>query len=122
FGSAERLGPAPQWRFLNRQRENALSTINARYREVDSGFTQMDQTSTHFQHSTQTGVDYSSSGVSIFSQPLVTQVSYTHQNLYTEDALKTNPYFFASPDSSTNNTTGSLSYTKDLGTSFGRLT
>ncbi|HEY5039640.1 MAG TPA: hypothetical protein VIJ93_11255, partial [bacterium] len=34
-----------------------FATVNARYREVDSGFTQLDQTSTHFQHSTQVGAD-----------------------------------------------------------------
>ncbi|HJT24822.1 MAG TPA: hypothetical protein VJ873_09610, partial [bacterium] len=102
--------------------KNPFATINTRYREVDSGFTQMDQTTTHFQHSKQLGGDYSSNGVSIFSQPLVTQVSYTHQELTTEEGLKDNPYFLSLPSSSIDNSTGSISYTKDLGPSFGRLT
>ncbi len=62
---------------------NNFATINTRYREVDSGFSEIDQTSTHFQHSTQLGADFTSSGVSIFSQPLVTQASVTRQDLYT---------------------------------------
>ena len=102
--------------------QNPFATINTRYREVDSGFTQIDQTSTHFQHSTQLGGDYASNGVSIFSQPLVTQASYTHQDLYTEAALQDNPYYLSLPDSHIDNATGSISYTKDLGPSFGRLT
>ena len=102
--------------------KNPFATINTRYREVDSGFTQMDQTSTHFQHSKQMGGDYSSNGVSIFSQPLVTQVSYTHQDLTTEENQTHNPYYFSLPNSSIDSSTGSISYTKDLGPSFGRLT
>ncbi len=99
-----------------------FATLNLRYQEVDSGFTQMDQTSTHFQHSTQLGVDYTSSGVSLFSQPLVTQASYTHQDLTTESALLDNPYYISLPNTSSDNAIGSISYTKDLGPSFGRLT
>ena len=99
-----------------------FATVNTRYREVDSGFTEIDQTSTHFQHSTQLGADYTSSGVSLFSQPLVTQASYTHQDLTTESALLNNPYYIALPNTHTDNATGSISYTKDLGASWGRLT
>lgn len=99
-----------------------FATINGRYREVDSGFTEMDQTSTHFQHSKQLGADYSSSAIKLFSQPLVTQFSYTHQNTYTEQGLLDNPYFSALPDTDVQNATGSISYTKDLGPGFGRLT
>ena len=99
-----------------------FATINTRYREVDSGFTEIDQTSTHFQHSTQWGADLTSSGVSLFSQPLVTQASVTRQDLYTEAALLDNPYYISLPNSRIDNITGSISYTKDLGPSFGRLT
>ncbi len=99
-----------------------FATMNLRYEEVDSGFTQMDQTSTHFQHSTQLGADYTSSGVSLFSQPLVTQASYTHQDLTTESALLDNPYYISLPNTHSDNAIGSISYTKDLGSSFGRLT
>ncbi len=99
-----------------------FATINTRYREVDSGFTEIDQTSTHFQHSTQWGADFTSSGVTLFSQPLVTQASLTRQDLYTEAALLDNPYYINLPDSLIDNFTGSISYTKDLGPSLGRLT
>ncbi len=99
-----------------------FATINTRYREVDSGFTEIDQTSTHFQHSTQWGADLTSSGVSLFSQSLVTQASVTRQDLYTEAALLYNPYYISLPNSRIDNITGSISYTKDLGPSFGRLT
>ncbi len=101
---------------------NNFATVNTRYREVDSGFTQIDQTSNHFQHSTQYGVDYTSNGVKLFNQPLATQFSYTNQNLYTEAALLQNPYFSILPNAQTENTTGSISYTKDLGPEWGRLT
>ncbi len=99
-----------------------FATINTRYREVDSGFTEIDQTSTHFQHSTQWGGDFTSSGVTLFKQPLVTQASITRQDLYTEAALLNNPYYISLPNSRIDNATGSISYTKDLGPSFGRLT
>ena len=99
-----------------------FATVNTRYREVDSGFTQIDQTSNHFQHSTQYGVDYTSNAVSMFGAPLATQFSYTDQNLYTETALLQNPYFSALPDTRSENTTGSINYTKDLGAAWGRLT
>ena len=112
---ARRLNAAFDWGI-------SFATINTRYREVDSGFTQMDQTSTHFQHSRQLGADYSSSGVKLFAQPLVTQFSLTQQKLYTEDALKDNPYYLPLPDTLIDNATGSIGYTKDLGTSWGRLT
>ena len=108
--------------FIGNDPKTPFATINTRYREVDSGFTEIDQTSTHFQHSTQLGADYTSNGVSIFSQPLVTQASYTHQDLTTESALLNNPYYIALPDTHSDNATGSISYTKDLGSSFGRLT
>lgn len=101
---------------------NNFATVNARYREVDSGFTQIDQTDNHFQHSTQYGLDYTSNGVKLFDQPLVTQFSYTNQNLYTETALLQNPYYSALPNAQSENTTGSISYTKDLGPAWGRLT
>jgi len=99
-----------------------FATINTRYREVDSGFTQMDQTSTHFQHSRQVGADYASSAVKLFAQPLVTEFHVTQQNTYTEDAQKQNPYYLPLPDTRTDNTTGSIGYTKDLGVDWGRLT
>ncbi len=99
-----------------------FATINARYREVDSGFTQLDQQATRFQHSTQLGADYSSNAVSLFSQPLVTQFSYTHQDTYTEAADTSNPNFELLPNSYVDSTTGSIGYTKDLGPSFGRFT
>jgi len=99
-----------------------FATINTRYREVDSGFTELDQQSNLFQHSTQLGADYSSSAVSLFAQPLVTQFSYTHQNTYTEDAEMDNPNFELLPNTITDNTTGSIGYTKDLGPDLGRLT
>jgi len=99
-----------------------FATVNTRYREVDSGFSQIDQTSTHFQHSTQYGVDYNSNAVSVFGSSLATQFSYTDQNLYTEAALLQNPYFSALPDTHSQNTTGSITYTKDLGAAWGRLT
>ena len=99
-----------------------FAVVNARYREVDSGFTQIDQTSNHFQHSTQYGLDYTSNAVSIFGKPLATQFSYTSQDLTTEAALLQNPYFSALPNAQSENTTGSITYTKDLGTAWGRLT
>ncbi len=102
--------------------KNPFATINTRYREVDSAFTQMDQTSTHFQHSTQWGGDLSSSGVKLFSQPLQTQFSYTHQDLYTEAGLIDNPYYVNLPNTGIDTATGSLRYTKELGTEFGRIT
>lgn len=98
------------------------ATINTRYREVDSGFTQIDQTSTHFQHSRQVGGDYSSSGIKLFDQPLVTQASITRQDLYTEDAYSQNPYYLSLPNTRIDNATGSISYTKELGNGFGRIT
>ena len=101
---------------------NNFATINARYREVDSGFTEIDQTSTHFQHSTELGGDYSSNGIKLFAQPLAMQFSYTHQDLYTEPDLLQNPYFISLPDSTIDNATGSITYTKNLGKDFGRLT
>lgn len=107
---------------LGEDPKKPFATINARYREVDSGFTEMDQTSTHFQHSVQIGADYSSSGVKLFSQPLVTQISITRQDLYTEAALTDNPYYIDLPNTRTDNATGSISYTKDLGANYGRLT
>jgi hypothetical protein len=117
-GMARRANAA----FLIGDPKTPFATINTRYREVDSGFTEIDQTSTHFQHSTQLGADYTSSGVSLFSQPLVTQASYTHQDLTTESALMNNPYYIALPDTHSDNATGSISYTKDLGAAWGRLT
>jgi hypothetical protein len=99
-----------------------FATINARYREVDSGFTQLDQQATRFQHSTQLGADYSSNAVSLFAQPLVTQFSYTHQDTYTEAGDTTNPNFELLPNSYIDSTTGSIGYTKDLGPNLGRLT
>ncbi len=99
-----------------------FATLNGRYREVDSGFTEMDQTSTHFQHSTQLGADYSSGGIKLFGQPLATQASYTVQDLTTEQDLLQNPYYSALPDTRTQNATGSISYTKDLGASYGKIT
>ncbi|HUO57649.1 MAG TPA: hypothetical protein VMV05_05680 [bacterium] len=99
-----------------------FATVNTRFREVDSGFTQLDQTSTHFQHSRQYGADYASSSVKLFSQPLVTQASLTHQDLYTEAALAQNPYYLTLPNSKIDNATGSISYTKELGPNLGRLT
>ncbi len=101
---------------------NNFATVNTRYREVDSGFTQIDQTSNHFQHSTQYGVDYTSNAVSVFGQPLATQMSYTNQDNYTEAALLQNPYYSALPHTQSENTTGSITYTKDLGAAWGRLT
>ncbi|HVZ82015.1 MAG TPA: hypothetical protein VHE12_14605 [bacterium] len=99
-----------------------FATVNARYREVDSGFTQIDQTTTHFQHSRQVGMDYASSGVSVFSQPIVQQFSVTRQDLFTEEALANNPYFLTLPNSRIDTATGSLSYSKDLGPGWGRIT
>lgn len=100
-----------------------FATVNGRYREVDSGFTEMDQTTTHFQHSTQVGADFSSpSGVKLFGQPLSTQFSWTRQDLYTEAALKDNPYYISLPNSHIESATGSIGYSKDLGKDFGRLT
>ncbi len=99
-----------------------FATVNTRYREVDSGFTQMDQTSTHFQHSRQLGADYSSNAVKLFGQPLSTDFHVTQQDTTTEEALKQNPYYLALPDTRVDNATGSIGYTKDLGPSFGRLT
>ncbi len=101
---------------------NNFATLNGRYREVDSGFTEMDQTSTHFQHSKQLGADYSSSGIKLFGQPLATQASYTVQDLTTEQDLLQNPYYSPLPNTHTENATGSISYTKDLGTSYGKIT
>lgn len=100
---------------------NNFATINTRYREVDSGFTELDQQSARFQHSTQLGADYSSNGVSIFSQPLVTQFSYTHQATTTESADTKNPNFELLPNTFIDSTTGSIGYTKDLGSDLGRL-
>jgi hypothetical protein len=82
----------------------------------------MDQTSTHFQHSTQWGADLSSSGVKLFAQPLQTQFSFTRQELYTEAGLLDNPYYINLPNTGIETLNGSLRYTKDLGAEFGRLT
>ena len=119
--SAERSGLARRLNAAFNLGDN-FATINTRYREVDSGFTQMDQTSTHFQHSRQIGADYSSNAVKLFAQPLVTEFHLTQQNTYTEDALKQNPYYLALPDTRIDNATGSIGYTKDLGPEVGRLT
>src|ERR1019366_7261353 len=74
------------------------------------------------QHSRQTGADYTSNSIKLFDQPLVTQFSITHQDLFTEDALAQNPYYLPLPNSNIDNTTGSIGYTKDLGPGAGRLT
>lgn len=107
---------------LGNDPKKPFATIDGRYREVDSGFTEIDQTSTHFQHSLQYGLDYSSNGIYLFGQPLRTQLSFTDQELYTEQSLLTNPYYFDLPNSQIDTATGSILYTKDLGTEFGRLT
>jgi hypothetical protein len=99
-----------------------FATVDARYREVDSGFTELDQSSTHFQHSLQYGMDYTSNGISLFGKPLQTQFSFTDQELYTEAALLTNPYYIDLPNSLIDTYTGSIRYTQDLGKDLGRLT
>jgi hypothetical protein len=101
--------------------ENA-AVVNARYREVDSGFAQIDQTNSRFQHSRQMGADLSSSALNLFSQPVVTQFSVSRQETTTEAALRTNPHFFTLPSLTLESALGSLSYSKDLGPNFGRLT
>ena len=107
---------------LGEDQKKPFATIDARYREVDSGFTELDQSSTHFQHSLQYGMDYTSNGISLFGKPLQTQFSFTDQELYTEAALLTNPYYIDLPNSLIDTYTGSIRYTQDLGKDLGRLT
>jgi hypothetical protein len=99
-----------------------FATIDARYREVDSGFTELDQSSTHFQHSLQYGLDYTSNGISLFGKPLETQFSFTDQELYTEAAYVNNPYYIDLPNSLIDTATSTIRYTHDFGKDFGRLT
>ncbi len=99
-----------------------FATIDARYREVDSGFTELDQSSTHFQHSLQYGLDYTSNGISLFGKPVETQFSFTDQELYTEAAYLNNPYYIDLPNSLIDTATSTIRYTQDLGKDFGRLT
>jgi hypothetical protein len=82
----------------------------------------MDQTSTHFQHSTQLGADLTSNGVKLFSQPIQTQFSVTRQDLTTEPGMVENPYYMILPNTRIDSATGSMRYTKDLGADFGRIT
>jgi hypothetical protein len=67
-------------------------------------------------------LDYSSSGISLFGQPLKTQFSLTDQELYTEQSLLDNPYYIDLPNSIIDTATGTILYTKDLGAQFGRIT
>jgi len=99
-----------------------FATLNARYREVDSGFAQIDQTSSRFQHSKQMGADLSSNSIFLFSQPLSTQFSLSRNETSTEQALRDNPHFFTLPNLVLESALGSVSYNKDFGESFGRLT
>ena len=52
---------------------------------------------------------------------MVTQFSYTHQDTTTEAADTKNPNFELLPDTYIDSTTGSIGYTKDLGSDLGRL-
>lgn len=98
------------------------ATISTRYRDVDAGFSQIDQTATRFQRNQQRGLDFASSSMKVFGQPVVVQSSLTEEERLTPDELKDHPFYADRDDFRRRLWTGSLTYSRDLPLGLGRLT
>ncbi len=101
---------------------NNFATIATRYREVEGGFSQMDQTGTKFQLARQNGMDLTSNSIKVFQEPVNIQVSISRDDKLTTNDLKSQPFYLDLPETRQKTQTGSLSYSKTLPKSLGRLT
>jgi hypothetical protein len=101
---------------------NNLATISTRYREVDGGFSQLDQTGTRYQLSKQNGVDLSSNSIKVWKETVNLQGSISKTQKLTEGKYREQPFFFDLPEVVQTTKTGSLSYSKVLPKKMGRIT
>lgn len=101
---------------------NNFATVSTRYREVDGGFSQLDQTGTRYQLSKQNGVDLTSNSIKFWKEFVSLQGSISTNQKITEAKYKDQPFFFDLPDIVQKVSTGSVSYSKTLPHNLGRLT
>jgi hypothetical protein len=120
-GATEREGVAKRFNTTNTLGNN-LATISTRYREVDGGFSQLDQTGTRYQLSKENGVDLTSNSIKVWKEIVNIQGSISTSQKLTENQYKDEPFFFDLPEIYQKTSTGSISYSKLLPLKMGRLT
>jgi hypothetical protein len=101
---------------------NNFATISTRYREVDGGFSQLDQTGTRYQLSKDNGMDLVSNSIKVWKEAVNIQGSISTNKKVTEAKYKDQPFFYDLPDIIQKTRTGSISYSKVLPLKLGRLT
>jgi hypothetical protein len=120
-GAAKREGLARRFNTSTTLGKN-FATVSTRYREVEGGFSQLDQTGTRFQLARQTGVDFTSNSIKVLKETVSIQASLGNDDRLTEDRLRDNPFYYDLPETRRRTETGSLSYSKTLPKGAGRLT
>ncbi len=99
-----------------------LATVSTRYREVDGGFSQLDQTGTRYQLSKDNGVDLASNAIKVWKELINFQGSISKDEKLTQDQYKNQPFYYDQPEIWQKTMTGSLSYSKTLPDKLGRIT
>jgi hypothetical protein len=120
-GATKREGIARRFNTATTIGKN-LATISTRYREVDGGFSQLDQTGTKYQRSKQNGIDLTSNSIKVWKEIINVQASLSNSQKLTENRYKEQPFFYDLPEVIQRVRTGSISYSKLLPLKLGRVT